>query len=316
MSLSELTHVGAYEGSQANLERWREKFCGYANGLDVLSSVDDLSGEITKYDFAGAILWSITSRPQLIRRPRPSSGGVFRPMAFLQLSGTMRVIQEDHECHLSAGSFVFIDSAIPHELECTGDFRMVAIQFPPTTFQRGLYRLALGQKMDSHDPLNAAFYQCALNIWKAFPNIHPLRHASALSALISLSHMTTAISAAENQPETPVRVLRAMEFVENRLGDSELSPQDVADAQNVSRRYLDALFLACGHRVQTWIWERRLQRAAEDLRLNSEWNHTILHTAIDHGFKSQSHFSRTFAKRFGMPPREYRQQYGLMKHKA
>lgn len=316
MAFAESAHAGAYGGNVTTFDRWRDKVRGYAHGLDIRSPADDLTGEITKFDFAGATLWSITSGPQLMRRVRASAGGVFRPMALLQMSGTMRITQEDQRCELSAGSLAFIDSAIPHEIEYTGDFRMIAIQFPSTTFRRAVYRQALGKEMDGLEPLNAAFFQCALNIWKAAPTIHPLRHSSALAALISLSHMTTAMSAAEREPETPVRVLWAMEFIEKNLGDCDLSPQDVADAQGVSRRYLDYLFMARGHRVQTWIWERRLQRAAEDLRLNSEWNHTILQAALDHGFKSPSHFSRTFAKRFGVPPREYRQQFGIAKPKG
>jgi len=313
MAIADLAQAEARDERVATLDGWREKVRGYAHGLDIRSPHNDLKGEITKFDFAGASIWSVTSGPQLMRRVRASAGGAFRPMALLQLSGTTRIAQEGEECHLSEGSLAYIDSAIPHEVEYTGDFCVLAVQFPSTTFRRAVYRQALGKQMDGADPLNAAFFQCAQNIWKAFPRIHPLRHASALSALISLSHMTTAMSAAESEPETPVRVLWAMEFIEKNLGDCDLSPQQVADAQGVSRRYLDSLFMTRGHRVQTWIWERRLQRAAEDLRLNAEWNHTILQAALDHGFKSPSHFSRTFAKRFGMPPREYRQRYGLVK---
>jgi hypothetical protein len=39
----------------------------------------------------------------------------------------------------------------------------------------------------------------------------------------------------------------------------------VAEAQDVSRRYLDELFAKSGHRIETWMWEQRLQRAAEEL---------------------------------------------------
>jgi AraC family transcriptional activator of tynA and feaB len=315
--IAELVRVTPKKGDRQTLEDWRRNVGFYSHGMDVMSPQQDLGGEISKFDFAGATLWSVASGPQIMRRVRANSGSAFRPMAIIHVSGAaMRISQGSHRCDLSDGSFTFIDSSIPHEIEYTSEFRQLVLQFPPTAFGIAAYRRALGKRMNACEPLNTAFYQCVLNVWKAAAEIHPLRHSSALAALISLGRITAAISEAETEPELPIRVHWAMEFIEQHLGEAALSPQMVADAQQVSRRYLDALFITRGHRLQTWIWERRLERAAEDLRLNNEPNHNILQVALDHGFKTPSHFSRTFAKRFGLAPREYRRQYDISRRDA
>jgi AraC-like DNA-binding protein len=101
-----------------------------------------------------------------------------------------------------------------------------------------------------------------------------------------------------------------MGYIEDNLAEGWLNPQAVADAQGVSRRYLDDRFGRLGLRIEGWIWERRLLRAREELALASRLGRnngkTIIQIALDTGFKSPSHFSRSFSSRFGVSPREYR----------
>jgi AraC-like DNA-binding protein len=290
------------------LDTWRHGVERWGRGLGVECDRDDLCGQVLKADLAGATLWSISSGQQLMRRTRTAPGFAFGPTAIIQISGETLIRQAGRACEIGPGSFAFIDIASPHEVEYTNDFKVLALQFPVNTFQRGAFAQASVRALSSDVPQNAPFYQCAVNLFQIAGTIHPLRHASALTALVALSHITTAIVEAETEVPQPVRMVRAMQYIEQNLGDPDLTAQRVADAQGVSRRYLDTLFGTHGHRVQTWIWERRLLRAAEDLRLNTQWRHTILQAALDHGFKTPSHFSRAFTKRFGMPPREYRKE--------
>lgn len=311
MGVAELIRMeGQPVAGHSSFQHWQEMLSHHSHGLDIISSNKDLGGELLKFDFAGATLWSVHSDAQLMRRTRANTSN-FRPMAILHIAGSMTIIQGDEVCDLTDGSFVFIDSAIPHEIQTKGNFRQLVLQFPATCFRNNVYRRALGKRMDARNPINLPFYQGVKNIWEAAPHLDPRQHADALSALIALSRMTTAINQAEDTADVPIRAVWAMDYIERHLGDFDLSAQTVADAQNVSRRYLDALFAPMGHRVQTWIWERRLVRAAEDLQLNNNRSHTILQCALDHGFKTPSHFSRAFTKRFDMSPREFRRQFSV-----
>jgi AraC-like DNA-binding protein len=55
-----------------------------------------------------------------------------------------------------------------------------------------------------------------------------------------------------------------------------------------------------------YIWRRRLERAAIDLRDPARESLGISAIAMAHGFNDLSHFSRAFRQRFEMSPRAYR----------
>jgi AraC-like DNA-binding protein len=166
--------------------------------------------------------------------------------------------------------------------------------------------------MQSNDGMNQAFFDCVRDLWENGAQLNPLQHGTVLSALISLSSITTAVQKATFDHSVPVRVGRAIAFIEHNLGQPWLNPKSIAESQQISRRHLDELFRQCGHRIESWIWERRLERAVEELSCYTDskgfTRKTILQIALDLGFKSPSHFSRTFASRFGISPREYRKR--------
>lgn len=298
---------------------WRTGLGNIAPGLEI-ESADDVGGQVLRFKFAGATLWSVSGSSQCMRRVRPFPGGGCLPMAIIQLEGDIRVHQAGRLCDLTRGSFTFIDGMVPHRLEIDQSFHHLVLQFPKTTFMPALLHKAVALHADVRNPVNQPFFDCVSAIWQAAGNLHPLQHAAALRALIALSQLTTPISNAAKTEDMPVRALKAIEFIEQNLGEAWLCPQAVADAQGVSRRYLDELFESQEHRLQGWIWERRLQRAAEELavddRSRSKLSKNILQIALDLGFKTPSHFSRTFAKRFGMSPRDYRQKAQLARRSA
>ncbi|MCJ2050119.1 helix-turn-helix transcriptional regulator [Methylobacterium sp. J-070] len=93
--------------------------------------------------------------------------------------------------------------------------------------------------------------------------------------------------------------------VEN-LGDPDRDPAQVAAAVGVSLRHLQALFRANGRNIAAWIWQRRLDKAAQRLSDPGGLNVSISEVAYRCGFVDQAHFSRRFRDRYGTSPREYR----------
>jgi AraC-like DNA-binding protein len=101
-------------------------------------------------------------------------------------------------------------------------------------------------------------------------------------------------------------LLRVRAFIEQRLGDPELSPGMVAAAHHISERYLYKLFEAEQTGVATWIRRRRLERCRRDL-LDPALRHVpVSAIAVRWGMPSASHFSRAFRAAYGIPPSEYR----------
>jgi AraC family transcriptional activator of tynA and feaB len=99
---------------------------------------------------------------------------------------------------------------------------------------------------------------------------------------------------------------RAKAYVEAHLGDPTLDAPQLAIAMGVSLRRLQQLFQVNGENIADWIWKRRLELAA--LRLSDPGSVGLSLGALAYtcGFISQSHFSRRFKDRYGMPPSEYR----------
>jgi acetamidase/formamidase/AraC-like DNA-binding protein len=100
---------------------------------------------------------------------------------------------------------------------------------------------------------------------------------------------------------------RICQTIERRLGDPDLAPARVAQAEGISERYLQKLFEGTGGFTH-YLRERRLQRTWADLSNPAEAHHSISAIAYRSGFNDSAHFSRTFRHRFGLSPREFRQQ--------
>lgn len=98
-------------------------------------------------------------------------------------------------------------------------------------------------------------------------------------------------------------VLKAQDWVLDRLGQ-EVTVQEWAGASGLNTDYFSRLFKThTGMSPRAWLIEARLQRASRVLANSDE---AIAEVSSISGFNCPFHFSRTFKKRFGMPPAKYR----------
>lgn len=102
-------------------------------------------------------------------------------------------------------------------------------------------------------------------------------------------------------------LLRVKAFVREHLGDPRLDAQSIAAAHFVSVRHLYKVCAAGGIRLEQWIIEERLARAAEDLSSRSRSNVTVSEVAHRWGFTSATHFATRFRRTYGVSPREWRE---------
>ena len=127
--------------------------------------------------------------------------------------------------------------------------------------------------------------------------------------LLTFSHQLIGPASEASGTATQAALLhRICQTIERGLDDPELAPARVAQAEGISERYLQKLFEGVGDNFTHYVRERRLQRAWADLSNPAEAHKSISEIAYRYGFGDSAHFSRTFRHRFGLPPREFRQQ--------
>lgn len=121
------------------------------------------------------------------------------------------------------------------------------------------------------------------------------------------------IDAAQSSPAPlsdyrDLALIRIKDFVERNLNDFDLDPTMVASSLKLSPRYMNQLLKLEGTSLSRYIWRRRLERAAADLRNSGLNGLSISSIAFNNGFNDLSHFSKAFRDRFELSPSEYRSE--------
>jgi AraC-like DNA-binding protein len=98
---------------------------------------------------------------------------------------------------------------------------------------------------------------------------------------------------------------RAEQFIRNNLGNHDLSSAHVAEACNVSLRYLQQLFSEAGKSIIGFIREKRLARSFEDLSAGGA-TVTVSEIAQKWGFSDQPQFNKAYRAHFNCTPTETR----------
>jgi len=93
--------------------------------------------------------------------------------------------------------------------------------------------------------------------------------------------------------------------VETRLSDPAFDSAELAQALGVSARYLQMVFAQAGTTPSRFLLARRLEAAASRLR-RADGPCSVTALALESGFNDLSYFSRSFRRRFGVPPLKYR----------
>lgn len=111
----------------------------------------------------------------------------------------------------------------------------------------------------------------------------------------------------DHQVRTAVRaghLRRAEQVVSKHLSNPDLSPEFVADACGISKRYLHELFGDTNQTVSQFIREERLT-AARDTIISSPAL-SMAEISYRFGFCDQAQFSRLFKAKFGLSPSDWR----------
>jgi AraC-like DNA-binding protein len=127
--------------------------------------------------------------------------------------------------------------------------------------------------------------------------------AEQVASLLALAIGRAPIDLNRNQCKLVTRIRQQMQ---EQAHDETLTPERIAQALDISKRYLHSLFAASGTTFCKELMSLRLERAARQLRDPQFTNVSVSEIAWRCGFTDSSHFARRFCQRYGTPPRQYR----------
>jgi AraC-like DNA-binding protein len=303
-------------------DAWRSIVCDTLGPLDFRSDPDvPLWGEIEAGRLGPVNVGRVqTSTPHSVHRTpgliRRGSSELYRVV--LAMSGMPRLEQDGRAAQLRPGEFAIYDFARPYELAYDSAVQLAVFGFP---------RDLLALPADSAGRLTAVPISgdqgtgalASTLLRRVVLDLETYRPASAARlCTVMMDLLTTAVAeradqTASLQIELRERTLlvRIHAFIEQHLGEADLSPGAVAAAHHVSVRYLHRLFEAQETTVAAWIRRRRLERCRRDLADPALGAVPVAALAARWGLPDSAHFSRLFRRTYGLPPAEYRRNTSL-----
>ncbi|MEU8282867.1 helix-turn-helix domain-containing protein [Micromonospora sp. NPDC048905] len=237
----------------------------------------------------------------------------------LPLSGHGGVEQERRTNLFTPGQFAVVDTSRPHRSSHQGRSRLEGLLTTLTILvPHGLVPLhpdkiaqLLGTNISAVEGMGALLSNFVHQVL-GHPEQYQERDVPLLGIVARDLISATLAQRLDLTEALPTEVrghslrVRVKAFIDEHLGDPDLSPGTVAAAHHVSLRSLHRAFEAEDQTVADIIRTRRLDRCARDLRDPLQRGRAIHTVAARWGFPSQAHFSRVFTAAFGMSPRAFR----------
>jgi AraC-like DNA-binding protein len=274
----------------------------------------DFHGRMRGCDLGNLRLYDVRAQAHVARRtPRlvaSAPAGCYK--VGLQLRGSSVLIQDGREATLSPGDFAVYDTDRPYTLAFDDPHRTLILVFP-----RDLLGLPEDQvakltatRMPGSTGLAALVGPFLVRVADVLDDVDTrggVRLAGNVLDLLS----TVLAERLDCDPPDPDAAHRALmlkitAFIEQRLGDLDLSPGQIAVAHHISVRQLHKLFHGQGTTVSGWIRQRRLEHCGHDLRDPRYAARPVAAIGARWGYPDAAHFSRLFKATYGVGPREYR----------
>ena len=301
-------------------DAWRSIVCDTLGPLDFRSDPDvPLSGEIEAGQLGPVNVGRVqTSTPHSVYRTpgliRRGSSELYR--VILAISGNPRLRQDGRAAQLQPHEFALYDFARPYQLTYDSAVQLAVFGFPrelltlpPGSADRvTAVPIAAGQGTGAL--ASAVLRRMVLDLETYRPS------SAARLSTVMMDLVTTAVAERAGHAESlPIEsrertlVLRIHTFIEQNLGETDLSPGIVAAAHHISVRYLHRLFETQDTTVAAWIRQRRLERCRRDLANPAFTAVPVSAVAARWGLIDSAHFSRLFRRAYGLPPAEYRRGF-------
>ncbi len=302
----------------ARVERWNDF------GSETLSSIsvdpsdkESFTARLSRLELGSLGFTWMSTTPAICRGHAGRVGAWAAPTkdAFLlqvQDSGACRMEQLGREAELGPGDLVLHDATRPWFSQCVEPMSVVIVKLPTERLIRKLGDPAAfsGLGLSASQGSAALASSMILSIKRTLASEAEDDWGDTLSDLVldvlALAYGRVTPCDASRQKGLALR-REAFAYVEQHLDDPQLSVTGIAEALGTNTRYVQRLFIEIGVTPRQYILDRRLDAAAEQLRrAGAAKGVSVTEVAYDAGFNDLSYFTRSFSKKFGVSPREYR----------
>ncbi|MDX3665239.1 AraC-like ligand-binding domain-containing protein [Streptomyces europaeiscabiei] len=230
----------------------------------------------------------------------------------LQLSGQCALAQKDRQVLLKPGGLALYDTRFPYTLEFEHPYRQLVLMLPRALLrlpEAGIERVTAVPVpcRTGVGPVVLPFLRGLAQQVEELESVAAPRFADTVVDLLQalLAPYGEAPPGAREEGRD-VLTRRILMYMEQRLTDPHLGPDEIAAAHHISRRYLYKLLAEQGHTVSGWIRERRLTQCRRDLTDPALAHLPVAAIGGRWGYPDPAYFSHAFKSVYGMSPREAR----------
>lgn len=310
-------HTEAEQDSVRDRGGWasllRERFVA----LDLHDAVTDgFRGDVAAWALGHLMLARVGSVPQTLRR----SASLVRAdsRAYLQVgrirAGRAVVRQDGREAVLGPGDFVVYETTRPFEWVFDAGDAGPAWELDVFTWPRESIALVEADSagvtataMRGDAGLSGIVSRMLGDLLTVQPALDGARSAALADEVGDLvSVLASSLEPAEVRRPEVALMAQIDRYVDDHLGDPDLTPESIARAHAVSLRQLHRLFASRQHTVARTIRTRRLEQCRRDLVSPRSAHRSVTDIALRWGFLDLGAFGRAFREAYGVSPSAYR----------
>jgi AraC-like DNA-binding protein len=297
------------------LEYWNEVACrNFAPLICDPADVGSFSASLSRIEIGGLRVSEVITDATTIRHTSEhvalTSADTY--FLFLQLEGTSVNAQAGRDASLSPGDFALCGTWLPYELLLPSGGRRLVIGIGEELLRRHVTDPdnLVAMRVPGNRGMSRLLSDFVRSLWDCRhdamePSVAP-RMAETVLDLVAATFSASPNGQSERASLAPAHRARIQAYIESHLRDAQLNPSRIAQACQISPRYLHHLFAGREETVTQYITRRRLEECALMLSQGHTPGRQLTDIAFYYGFSSLTHFGRVFRSHYGVTPSEYR----------